>query len=416
MFYGILLLLVCASVVLVWRAFKPRENNHDELIQQRLQRHVALFKNNAAQLENERADGLISDADYQSLYNDQARDLIETVDHLQSSGVSSGSLKGVIAAALFFIPLFSIVLYYSKGAYPDYIITQELNVLEQAETATQYTSSLAGIKNAIEARVEQRPDNIEYRLLLAQLAMSNEEFTVALSHYSVIAELLPEDAQAQAYYAQALYLSNGRKLNAGVAAALDKTLQLDPFQVTALGLVGILAFESGDYQGAVDAWQKLMAVTNPQSPRGKMIQEGLSRAQQQLASQNTETETSSPLASTAHDATAEKGVAVALSIDESLLNSLDENYSIFVYAKAESGPPMPLAVQRLTVADLPLTVTLDDSTAMTPNFKLSKFDRIIVGARISKTGTAIAQAGDVTVELEGFNWRANSHQIIVLKP
>lgn len=415
MFYFILFLLILASMAIVWLAFKSRESNPKQLMQQRLKRHVELFKNNTQQLEFEKSDGLISEADFNALYNDQARDLIETVEHLENIDHSPASLNGFVLLTLLSIPLLSVALYYSKGGYPDYLINEELQQLSSFESEEQYTSTLADIKVAIEHRVEQRPDNVEYRLLLAQLAMSNQNYAEALSHYSIIAELLPEDAQAQAYYAQALYLANNRTLDSRVAAALDKTLQLDPFQVTALGMVGILAFESGDFQGAVDAWQKLMAVTDPASARGQMIQKGLAQAQQKLSSQGVVSKIDNGKADN-NDADTPQGISVALSIDESLLHSLEQNYTVFVYAKAETGPAMPLAAQRISVSDLPVVVLLDDSTAMTPHFKLSKFDRVVIGARISKTGTAIAQEGDITVELDGFDWRKNADKVIVLAP
>lgn len=407
--------------MVAWFAFNGRNINAKQLITERLKRHVILFKNNTEQLASEKNEGLISDLDYQSLYNDQARDLIETAQRLETVATKTSSLNGFVWLGLISIPLLSFAMYYSTGAYPDYKISHSLNKLQQSESPEQYTHRLGNIKATIEKRLEQRSDSIEYRLLLAQFAMTKENFSEALSHYSVIAELLPEDAQAQAYYAQALYLAQGRIVNAQVAAALDKTLQLDPFQVTALGMVGIISFESGDFQGATDAWQKLLAVTEPSSQRGQMIQKGLAEAKQQLALQQAvsgEKEVAAEqqdllIKQTANDS---PGISIQLSIDNTLLQSLDQNYSLFVYAKAETGPLMPLAVKRLTVADLPLIVTLDDSTAMTPNFTLSKFDRVIVGARISKAGTAIAQEGDITIEIKGVNWRVNRHQIIEFKP
>ena len=415
MFYIAILVLVLLSIGLTVLAFRPQGKHSDKLVEQRIKRLIVLFKNNTEQLQQEHDNGVINEANFQSLYNDQARDLIETVEHLEAIEVKSGPLKGFIVAALLAIPLLAIGLYYTKGAYPDYKIAQELSVLSQIENATEYTEALSSIKETMEARVNQRPDAIEYRLLLAQLAMSNAQYTEALSHYSVIAELLPEDSQAQAYYAQALYLANNRQLNSQVATALDKTLELDPFQPTALGMVGILSFEAGDYRSAIEAWEKLMSVTAPATSRGQVIQKGLAEARQQLALSgesiapavaNVETDALDAIAAS---------ITISLSLSEQLTAKVDPNLTVFVYAKAEIGPPMPLAVQRLRVADLPAVVTLNDSTAMTPNFKLSKFERVIVGARISKTGNAIAREGDITVEVSGFNWRKTPNHSILLE-
>jgi len=92
-------------------------------------------------------------------------------------------------------------------------------------------------------------------------------------------------------------------------------------------------------------------------------------------------------------------VRVEVSLAEPLRSSIDPNDSLFVYAKAVSGPPMPLAAHRGRAADLPVTLTLDDSMAMIPAVKLSGFDRVTVGARISKSGQAVPRSGDLEGEV-----------------
>jgi cytochrome c-type biogenesis protein CcmH len=109
----------------------------------------------------------------------------------------------------------------------------------------------------------------------------------------------------------------------------------------------------------------------------------------------------SPVAATAEPAAAPTGeaaastVTVEVSLAEPLWPKANVNDTVFVYAKAASGPPMPLAVKRAKVGDLPIRVTLDDSMAMTPAMRLSSFPQVIVGARISKSGQATPQTGDL---------------------
>ena len=69
---------------------------------------------------------------------------------------------------------------------------------------------------------------------------------------------------------------------------------------------------------------------------------------------------------------------------------------VFVFARAlDGGPKAPLAIQRLQVKNLPLDITLDDSMAMSPAMSLSTQKQVVVGARISKSGSAMAQPGDL---------------------
>jgi cytochrome c-type biogenesis protein CcmH len=88
-----------------------------------------------------------------------------------------------------------------------------------------------------------------------------------------------------------------------------------------------------------------------------------------------------------------------VSLAESLKGQANPSDSLFVYAKAVSGPPMPLAAQRARVQDLPLTLTLDDSMAVIPALKLSGFTEVTVGARISKSRQATPQSGDLEGEV-----------------
>jgi cytochrome c-type biogenesis protein CcmH len=90
-------------------------------------------------------------------------------------------------------------------------------------------------------------------------------------------------------------------------------------------------------------------------------------------------------------------LTVQVALDPKLKDQLDPNATLFVFARAASGPPMPLAIQRLKAGQLPITVTLDDSMSMMPAMTLSKFPQVVVGARVSKSGNAMAQSGDLQV-------------------
>lgn len=93
--------------------------------------------------------------------------------------------------------------------------------------------------------------------------------------------------------------------------------------------------------------------------------------------------------------TAGKSVKVSVRLSPALRTKAAPDDTLYVFARAPQGPAMPLAIVRKQVKDLPLTVTLDDSMAMTPNFRISSFPELIIGARISRTGDAIAKPGDL---------------------
>jgi cytochrome c-type biogenesis protein CcmH len=103
---------------------------------------------------------------------------------------------------------------------------------------------------------------------------------------------------------------------------------------------------------------------------------------------------------TAAASSAATALSVAVDVSDSVRAKFNESDVVFVYAKAKQGPRMPLAVARLTLAALPATVTLDDSMAMVDGMNLSAFDQLVVSARVTRTGSAIAQSGDYIGQLD----------------
>jgi cytochrome c-type biogenesis protein CcmH len=87
-------------------------------------------------------------------------------------------------------------------------------------------------------------------------------------------------------------------------------------------------------------------------------------------------------------------ISVKVSLAPNLKARVLPGDTLFIFAKAAQGPAMPLAIARLTAAQLPASVTLTDAMSMMPNLTLSKFSQIVLGARISKSGNAMAHSGD----------------------
>ena len=425
MFYFLALFIILIAAAVVFLSFKTKPLDAAALNDARIKRYVEIFRSREKKLALELDQDLIDEQDFQQLYAEQARELIQQVEQISQQTQAGTKSNKAWYLSVLVLPIMAVVIYNKLGAYQDWQIAQQLKNLTAVSSAADYKTQLNYVADEITQRLKQRPDAIEYRLLLAQLAMSDSDFQTALSHYSVVAELLPEDAQAQAYYAQALYLASDRQLTASVAQAMDNTLQLDPLQPTVLGMQGIIAFELADYSLAIEAWQKLLAVIDVNSSRGEMIQRGIAEAKSKLdEGQDGQPEREASrqgLNDNAVDSNRAQdtdmpvnGISVKVNINDALKSQFSPDTLVYVYAKAAEGPPMPLAVQRLPLASFPRTVKLDDSTAMMADFTLNQFDQVIVGARISLTGNAIKQKGDVDQETEAFNWRENKQQSIEL--
>jgi cytochrome c-type biogenesis protein CcmH len=163
-------------------------------------------------------------------------------------------------------------------------------------------------------------------------------------------------------------------------------VQADPGNQRGLWLLGISQFQHGDYTAAVASWRRLQPLLEPGSTVAKAVTEQIAVAQARAGEKP---------ATASAAATQGPQLTVQVALAPSLHNKLKPGAALFVYARAEQGPPMPLAVARLDASNLPATVTLTDAMAMAPQFRLSSADKVFVGARISASGQAIAQTGDL---------------------
>ena len=156
-------------------------------------------------------------------------------------------------------------------------------------------------------------------------------------------------------------------------ALTDEALKADPAEVTSLGLLGITAFEDGRYQQAIDYWNRLIAQLPEGDASRAALQGGIERAGERLKAAGQAPATSARL-------------TVRVELAPALKDKVRPDDSVFIFARASSGPPMPLAAKRVTVADLPIEVQLSDSDAMMPNMKLSSFPEVQLVARVSRAG------------------------------
>ena len=188
-----------------------------------------------------------------------------------------------------------------------------------------------------------------------------------------------------------------------------EALNILPKDPTALWLAGLAAEQAGRNREAFDRWTELLPLIEQDAESTAEIKTLLSQLRQKQPDLP-EVAGLEPVPTIA--SASEASITVLVSLDSSVAAQVRDDDAVFIYAKAASGPPMPLAAKRITVADLPVQVTLSDGDAMMPQMKLSGFDQVIVGARVSKSGNAVAQAGDVFTESIPVDYR---NQTEVLK-
>jgi cytochrome c-type biogenesis protein CcmH len=258
------------------------------------------------------------------------------------------------------------------GAAADVAIARQLQSLDENTTAEQMDE----LMQRIESRAAQRPDNLHYTALLGRYYMGQQEYASAATTYEALAQQAPEDAQALAYAAQARYLAAGRSLSDDARLRAEQALAIDPHQRTALGLLGMASFEQGNYRAAVEYWQRLLVMETPGSESARMIAGVIESARQNLGEGPEVVETPSGAGGA--------GVSVHVALPDGA--SVNPGDTVFVLARnADSDSRMPIAVQRLQAAQLPVTLRLDDSNSMAGQ-KLSETPSVVVLVQVSPDG------------------------------
>lgn len=264
-------------------------------------------------------------------------------------------------------------IYYQLGAAPDVAIARQLQSLDENTSAEQ----MRQLMQRIEARAAARPDNLHYTALLGRFYMGQQEYASAATFYEELARQAPDDAQALAYAAQARYLAAGRNLSDDARLRAEQALAIDPHQRTSLGLLGMASFEQGNYRAAVEYWQRLLAMETPGSESARMIAGVIESARQKLGE-----DPAMPVDAPAAGGGA--GVTVSVALPDGA--SVSPGDTVFVLARnAESDSRMPIAVQRLQAAQLPVTLRLDDSNSMAGQ-KLSETPSVVVLVQVSPDG------------------------------
>ncbi|MFD2112620.1 c-type cytochrome biogenesis protein CcmI [Thiorhodococcus fuscus] len=377
--------------------------------------NLAVFEQRLKELEDDRTATLIDEESYLAARHDLERELLYDVDETKTqatqrpaSAASRWLLAAILATA---VPASAVLLYLTVGD-PGIIDQIELGPNQVAEhesgAETQSAASLEELVGRLEERLKQDPENLDGWLMLGRTYFATDQFDKGLGAFEKAYSLAPDEIPVMLAYAEALAAASPTKSLAGKPAELIRAaLEKDPQDPTARWLNGMIAFQDNRFQEAADAWQKILDTLEPGSEEaknlGQMVTEARNRAAGQTQPTTSETAPAPATQSTATDETSAQetsvlpaaSLKVEVSLDPTIAAQAAPEDSVFVFARATQGPPMPLAVQRIQVKDLPASVTLDDSQAMSPALKLSSVSQVSVGARISKSGDATPRPGDL---------------------
>jgi cytochrome c-type biogenesis protein CcmH len=361
-----LLLLVALSFLLI-PVLRGRRAQSEE---DRTALNVALYQERVAELQGQREEGVLSSAQMDSGRAEAARELLadtEGVEPLRTSRL--GKPLPLLAALL--VPVLGLGLYLHYGASDKVELSREF---------AQPPGSLQEMTHRLERAVKAQPDSAEGVYFLARTYMAQDRPAEAAAMFERSVALAGRQPELLGQWAQALYFASDKQFTPQVQALTDEALKADPKEVTSLGLLGIAAFEAERYQQAVDYWKRLLAALPPQDPSRAALEGGIARAGEKLAASGGTLQ--APAVVQARTAL----LKVSVDLAPELKSKVAPGDSVFIFARAVGGPPAPLAVKRVTVADLPAEVELADADAMMPQLKLSNFPEVQLVARISRAG------------------------------
>jgi len=385
-------LLLVATLFVALPLWRKASSNNDVL---RDAANLGILRDQATELEVDLRNGLLTQDAYEQGKSELQSRLLEEVKITEQPARPPRNPAKVLAIVLaVMLPIFSVLLYLTLGnteaLTPQDAIVADADGVIHSEEALQ----------RLEKKVKRLAKNPNDWWMLARSYTELKRFPEAVKAYERLVVLVPNEAQLWANYADVYAMAHGQSLKGEeVAKLLNKALELNANNSTALALSGSAAMENGDYAMAITRWQSLIDQLEPDSPDIQVYSGGIKQASVLLAEQPGGKEKLAQLSSgkTPEKAAINSASAItgSVSLSPALAGKVAPTDTVFILARAAQGPKMPLAVLRKQVKDLPLKFSLDDSMAMQPQLKLSGFEQVVVVARVSKSGTPMAQSGDL---------------------
>lgn len=346
------------------------------------QLNQAIYHSKVEELSADLDKGLLDEEEYELALQDLQHTLVTDVTGEQYQPAQTRRMSGMAIFIAVSVPLLSFVIYQNISTFETESETQQRLIANQ-------TQSMEAAMESLRLSLEENPQDLDgWKMLgqsytaLEQYQQAKEVYLTALQHFNNSnPDLLVLAAEASAFANEELFTDYELNL-------LDRALSIKPQHERALWYAGYASFLNQNYADSVTYWTVLLSLVPDSRPEVKtslaqFLNDARDRAGMEAIVTADETETN------------DREITVHVTLDKALAAQTNDDEVLFVYAKAAAGPPMPLSLVKLSVSDLPATVRLTRELAMIPDMNLDSFQQVAVTARISKTGQAISQTGDL---------------------
>ena len=359
--------------------------------------NVTLYHEHKAEIEKDFAEGGIDEENYQYLLAELDKNLLQDIEDNKKSdaNVNAGSAISPIwpVAITIFVVAFSAVMYSQNGAYQEIASTPRMSQDDGHQGLDQEQQMIVRLKE-LKKRTEENPDDSDAWYGMGQMLINVGQFDAAVSAFDQVIRVEGELADLVGAKAQAYYYKNEQHIDEQVQSLIDRALELDPLDPATHILLGMHTFMNQEYQTAIEHWQNVVDSGRP-GTNVQALEEAIAEAKNRMTMTGEA------------GSTATAAVGPQLSIDVSVSDNIfaelsqGEDKVVFIYAVPTEGPRMPVAAVKIQASDLPTSVVLNDTLAMTPETKISQFDLVHLYAVISNSGSAGIKPGDYKAERLG---------------
>ncbi len=392
-FWGaMLLMLLVAIVILVFPLLRVRQSKSLAYKASNIKLHEEKLK----ELEVDLEEGRIEPDDYKIARQEMDRGLLEDIPlesketaslHYTTEAKKQPALALVIAI---FLPALSFLIYAQLGMHADSEAQQQQ---QQAMVSDNAAPSMDQMVARLESYLKENEGEFKDWLMLARSYKHLKRYAEAANAYKK-AGGFEANVQVMLEHAEVLIMTNGQQFNDESYELSRKALELAPDNVNAVWFAGMAEFQFGKFRQSLDYFTRLSAVAAQDANFAQSLRFYITEVRKKLIEAGEEVASMDELMPSAAPVAKTASLQVSVDVSAEVRQKFAGNDIVFIYAKALTGPKMPLAAQRLTLAELPTTVVLDDSMAMMEGMNMSAFKQIVVSARVTKTGAAIAQSGD----------------------
>jgi len=395
LFWALFLIFIAVALAFVLPPLLRREVKLGQV--DRKEANVAIYYDQLAELKADLDSGELDAAQYEDARREIEKRLSEDVpaESVPAAANAAGRWPGYALAVA--IPVIAIAMYVGLG-------TPEALLMSRAEApvaAQQGQHDAAPMIASLEAKLNKNPNDAEGWYMLARSYAATGRYGDAAQALAKVTELVPDDSSILADYADVLAMAQGGNLQGKPLELINRALMLNEHDLKALNLAGTAAYKERKFALAAEYWRRLLKLIPPDSDDARGIAAAVAQAEKAAGANPALDNLSSFEGKTGGQATASQvsngaaGVSGTVSVRKDLIGKIDPADTVFIFAQLPQGPKMPLASLRINAKELPYRFTLDDSTAMTPDNKLSNHPEVTISARVSKSGQAMAQSGDL---------------------